>query len=100
MNIETADCFTDEEKALLTARLAQRLDQEGNLHIVSQEDRSQLVNKARSLAKLMVLLNSALHIDKKRKATKTPRATVLKRKSDKQSLSAKKQNRRKPAREE
>jgi ribosome-associated protein len=100
MNIETAEFFTTEEKALLTARLAHRLDLEGNLHIVSQEDRSQLVNKERTLVKLITLLTSSLHVDKKRKPTRTPRAVILKRKSDKQSISTKKENRKKPGREE
>jgi len=96
LNIEGAGFFSDEEKTLLNARLANRLDQEGNLHIVSQEDRSQLVNKERTVTKLLALLQTSLHIDKVRKPTKTPRSVILKRKSDKQSLSVKKQSRKRP----
>ena len=90
LNIEQSDVFTDDEKALLTVRLANKLDLEGNLHIVSQEDRSQLANKERTLLKLIALLKSSLHVDKKRKPTKTPRSVIMKRKSDKQSISSKK----------
>ena len=96
LNVEQADFLTDNEKALLTVRLANKLDLEGNLHIVSQEDRSQLANKERTLLKLMALLKSSLHVDKKRKPTKTPRSVIMKRKSDKQSISSKKENRKRP----
>jgi len=96
LNIDAAGFFSDEEKTLLNARLANRLDQEGNLHIISQEDRSQLVNKERTVTKLLALLQTSLHIDKFRKPTKTPRSVILKRKSDKQSLSVKKQSRKRP----
>lgn len=96
LNVEQADFLTDNEKALLTVRLANKLDLEGNLHIVSQEDRSQLANKERTLLKLIALLKSSLHVDKKRKPTKTPRSVIMKRKSDKQSISSKKENRKRP----
>jgi ribosome-associated protein len=97
LNINTAEFLSADEKALLQVRLANKLDQEGNLHVVSQEDRSQLVNKERSLEKLIRLLNEALHIDKIRKASRTPKSVLLKRKSDKQSLSQKKEGRKRPS---
>jgi len=96
-NIEDAGFLTETEKALLTARLANRLDQLGNLHIVSQEDRSQLVNKERSIAKLIAVLNDSLHVDKIRRPSRTPRSVIRKRKSDKQSLSLKKEGRKRPS---
>jgi len=96
LNIEATWFFTAEEKALLNERLAHRLDVEGNLHVISQNDRSQLMNKEDSIDKLIVLLTSALHIDKVRKPTRTPRSVIMKRKSDKQSLSVKKESRKRP----
>lgn len=95
-SISAADFFTPEEKALLEERLANRIDQEGNLHIVSQEDRSQLINKEHSIAKLIALLKLSLHVDKKRKPTRTPKSVLMKRRSDKKSLSLKKENRQRP----
>lgn len=92
----TADFFSLEEKALIAERLANRIDQEGNLHVISQEDRSQLVNKEQCITKLMALLKAALHVDKVRKPTRTPKSVIRKRKSDKQSLSVKKESRRRP----
>jgi ribosome-associated protein len=96
-NVAAADFFTLEEKALLAERLGNRIDQEGNLHVVSQEDRSQLINKDRSIDKLIDLLIVALHVNKIRKPSHTPRSVILKRKSDKQSISVKKANRRRPS---
>lgn len=97
LHIETAPFFTDEERSLLLERLAHRLDQEGSLHIVSQEDRSQLMNKERTVIKLIELLKIALHVQKKRKATKTPKSVIRKRLQDKQSVAAKKEFRKRPS---
>ncbi len=96
LHIASAEFFTSEEKILLAERLANRIDAEGNLHVVSQEDRSQLVNKEQSIIKLIALLKTSLHVDKKRKPTRTPKSVILKRKSDKQSIAVKKENRKKP----
>ena len=95
-NIAAAPFFSDEERVLLTERLAGRLDQEGNLHIVSQEDRSQLLNKEKTIAKLIALLKLALHVQKKRKPTKTPKSVIRKRLADKQSVAVKKEFRKRP----
>ncbi|WEK20317.1 MAG: alternative ribosome rescue aminoacyl-tRNA hydrolase ArfB [Candidatus Pedobacter colombiensis] len=95
-NIAEAYFFTDNERTLLTERLAGRIDQEGNIHVVSQEDRSQLLNKEKTIAKLIILLKSALHVQKKRKTTKIPKAVIRKRLADKQSVSAKKESRKRP----
>jgi len=93
-NVGSAGFFTAEEKALLYERLDNRMDQEGNLHVVSQEDRSQLINKERAIDKLIALLISSLHVNKVRKPSRTPRSVIMKRKSDKQSISVKKESRR------
>ena len=81
---------------MLRERLAGRLDQEGKLHIVSQEDRSQLLNKEKTIAKLIALLKSALHVQKKRKPTKVPKAVIRKRLANKQATAQKKESRKKP----
>ena len=95
-NIYGADFLTEPERFLLNERLSHRLDQEGNLHIVSQEDRSQLMNKERTIIKLISLLKSALHVQKVRKPTKTPKSVIRKRLADKQSTAVKKEMRRRP----
>jgi ribosome-associated protein len=95
-NLETAFFLTDEERALVTEKLASRLDQEGNLHVVSQEDRSQLLNKEKTIAKLITLLKATLHVQKKRKATKIPKSVIRKRLKDKQTVATKKESRKRP----
>ena len=95
-NPETAVFLTNEERVLVTERLANRLDQEGNLHVVSQEDRSQLLNKEKTIAKLIALLKSALHVQKKRKPTKIPKSVIRKRLKDKQTVATKKESRKRP----
>jgi ribosome-associated protein len=96
LHIASAEFFSPEQKLLLAERLANRLDQEGNLHIISQEDRSQLINKETTVNKLITLLSTALHVDKIRKPTRTPRSVIMKRKSDKKSIAMKKESRKRP----
>lgn len=96
-NIQQSIFFTEEQKNLLTERLAGRLDTEGNLHIISQEDRSQLLNKQRTILKLVDLLTRSLHVQKKRKPTKTPKSVIEKRLSNKSVIASKKENRKRPS---
>lgn len=95
-NLASASFLTDDERALLHERLAGRLDQDGNLHVVSQEDRSQLLNKEKTIVKLIALLKVALHVHKKRKPTKVPKAVIRKRLENKQSVAVKKESRKRP----
>lgn len=96
LNIEDTPFFNDGQRLLLRERLANRLDQDGNLHIISQEDRSQLMNKERTILKLITLFKSALHVQKLRKPTKTPKSVIRKRMEDKRSIAAKKSSRKRP----
>lgn len=93
-NLPNSLLFTSEQKALLLEKLTNRLDTVGNLHIVSQEDRSQLLNKQRTVFKLIALLTSALQVQKKRKSTKVPKAVVQKRLKSKAINAQKKANRK------
>ncbi|QNR83111.1 aminoacyl-tRNA hydrolase [Pedobacter riviphilus] len=96
-NIETFAYFTDEEKVLLKEKLQHRLDSEGLLHIVAQEDRSQLLNKERTIAKLIDLLKKALIVQKKRKPTKIPKGIIEKRLKNKAVTANRKESRKKPS---
>jgi ribosome-associated protein len=95
-NPAEAPLFTEAEKLLLLERLSKRLDQQGNLHIISQEDRSQLVNKEKAIDKLLILIRASLHVAKTRKASKIPKAVIRKRLANKQSTAFKKELRRRP----
>jgi len=95
-NIQQSGLFTEEQKTTIQAKIASRLDSEGNLHLVSQEDRSQLLNKQRVMIKLIALLTKAMHVQQKRKPTKIPKALIKKRLADKTANAAKKEYRKKP----
>lgn len=88
--------FSDEEKLRLQEKLEGKLDLEGNIHIISQKDRSQLANKEDAIEKLIILLTKALHVHKKRKPTKVPKSVIEKRLESKLATSSKKQNRKRP----
>ncbi|WP_406823546.1 alternative ribosome rescue aminoacyl-tRNA hydrolase ArfB [Pedobacter sp. KACC 23697] len=93
-NVEAFAYFTDEEKVRLKEKLQNRLDSECLLHIVSQEDRSQLLNKEKTIVKLIDLLKKALMVQKKRKPTKIPKGVIEKRLKNKASTAEKKRNRK------
>jgi len=97
LNIAEAGFLNETEKALVTERLAKRLDQEGNLHVIAQEDRSQLLNKELSLVKAVAIIKNALHVHKVRKPTKIPKSIIRRRLANKQSQAEKKVNRKRPA---
>ncbi|MDQ8006656.1 MAG: alternative ribosome rescue aminoacyl-tRNA hydrolase ArfB [Pedobacter sp.] len=96
-NIDDASFFSDDEKARLKEKLVSRLDSEGLLHVVSQEDRSQLLNKQRTVLKLMAILKAGLEVQKARKASKVPKAVKEKRLANKAANAQKKEGRRKPS---
>jgi ribosome-associated protein len=71
--------FTEEEKQLLTQKLASQLDSKGCIHVVSQANRSQLRNKTEAITRLTTLLLNALIKPKKRKPTKPSRGMIERR---------------------
>ncbi|RZK59071.1 MAG: aminoacyl-tRNA hydrolase [Pedobacter sp.] len=96
-NVQETLLFNEDEKALLLEGLKTKIDTEGNLHVVSQVDRSQLANKEISITKFLDLLKKSLTVQKKRKPTKIPKAVIAKRLANKSVTAVKKQNRAKPA---
>jgi ribosome-associated protein len=88
--------ISETQKLILLERLALKLDSEGILHIVSQESRSQVENKAIALKKLHTLVEKSLIVPKIRKATKMPRAIKEAIKEEKAANSARKTTRKKP----
>ena len=71
--------LTEEEKAILLDKLADRLTKDGMLQIVAQEERSQLGNKEIALKKMYAVLNKCFVARRKRKATKPSKGSVEKR---------------------
>jgi ribosome-associated protein len=94
LNIEESGLFTDDQKKMLTEKLSKRINSEGILQVITEEERSQYLNKERSLEKLIVLISRALHQPKLRKSTKPKKSAVEKRLKNKQQNALKKVNRR------
>ncbi|MGY3052258.1 ribosome-associated protein [Pedobacter sp. UYEF25] len=95
-DLTQTNAFSETEKMLLKHRLLNRLDSEGFLHISSQEERSQLLNKERTIKKLMLLLERSLKVDKPRKSSKIPKSVILKRLQNKAIRASRKKTRTKP----
>jgi ribosome-associated protein len=86
--------FIDQEKALLLTKLQSRLNKDGHLQVVCEEERSQYLNKEKALEKLHLILVRALHKPKVRKVTKPSKAMIAARLANKKIQAAKKENRK------
>ncbi|MFT3793579.1 alternative ribosome rescue aminoacyl-tRNA hydrolase ArfB [Flavobacterium sp.] len=95
-DVNASQSLSDEEKALLLKNLATRLTNENILILNADDDRSQLKNKAIVTQRFLEMIQKALVIPKKRKATKVPRSVIEKRIKAKRNQSEIKQSRRKP----
>jgi ribosome-associated protein len=95
-DVKNSHALTDEEKILLTSKLASKLTSEQVLILSCDEDRSQLKNKTIVTKRFLELIKTALIVPKKRKPTQIPRGVIEKRIKAKRNLSEIKQNRRKP----
>jgi ribosome-associated protein len=93
-NARLTRALDDARREHVLARLASRLDGEGNVRVVASEFRSQRQNREAAEARLADLLRRALHVPKKRKATKPSRAAKAKRLDEKRKHSEKKRERR------
>lgn len=85
--------LSEEEKATLNEKLANRLSKEGSIRVECDDTRSQLKNKELCVQRLFLLLENALKKDKKRIATKIPKSVIRKRLDDKKRNADKKENR-------
>jgi ribosome-associated protein len=94
-HIQNSQLLTEEEKAKLHEKLANKINQEGFLIITAQETRSQLKNKELVVQKFYELLKKAFFVPKKRKPTKIPKAVKAQRLESKKIDGEKKANRRK-----
>ncbi|HEY1007197.1 MAG TPA: alternative ribosome rescue aminoacyl-tRNA hydrolase ArfB [Sphingobacteriaceae bacterium] len=93
-DIRASGLFTAEEKELLVGKLMSRLHGECCLRVVSDEERSQLMNKQKALKKLFRILEQGLYRERIRKATRPGKGAVEKRLRLKQHQAEKKISRR------
>ncbi len=78
-DINTSVLLTEEQKIKILERLKNRINKEGILQIIVQEERSQLGNKEIAIAKFYELLQKCFIEKKKRRATKPSRSSKEKR---------------------
>jgi len=82
-NISVSSGFSEDEKELILRKLKNKINKDGELLIVSQTERSQLLNKQAAIEKFYLLISKALTIPKSRKATRPTFTSKLKRLEEK-----------------
>ena len=95
-HIPNSELISKEEKVLLLQKLKNKINKDGELIIVSQEERSQFKNKEAAIEKFINILKEALTPIKKRIATIPSKASKEKRLDEKKLVSEKKSQRKKP----
>lgn len=95
-NVESATSLSLKEKERIRLKLASKLTKDSVFILQCDEARSQHKNKKLVIERFFKMLKNALHIPKKRKATKPSKAAIEKRLNAKKNASTKKVNRQKP----
>jgi ribosome-associated protein len=94
-SISNSQILSEGEKSILMEKLASRITTDGELIVVSQDERTQLRNKLNCIEKFYELINKALTPRKKRKPTRPTKASQEKRIDKKRQKSVKKELRKK-----
>ena len=94
-NINNSLILSEEQKAIVSKKLASKINSEGFLQVKSQVYRSQLENKQEVVKKMHALIEQAIKKEKKRIATKPSAGSREKRLESKKKQSSHKQNRQK-----
>ena len=82
-DFRTSHLLSDAQKERLWTKIGHMLTAEGYLQFRSDEFRDLERNKKRCLEKIAALVKDALHVPKKRKATKPTRSSKIKRREQK-----------------
>jgi ribosome-associated protein len=94
-NLSNSARLTGKEKILIAEKLANKINRDGELIIVSQSERSQLKNKNVAIEKFYSLISKALTVRKKRRPTSPTRKSKEDRLNVKRLRSSVKRTRRK-----
>ncbi len=86
--------FSQEEKARIRIKLANKLNNQDELVVASEEERSQGWNRELAINRLRFLVSKALLIPKKRRPTRPTRSSKLKRLESKKKHAQKKSARK------
>ncbi len=90
IKIDECDLFTDDEKIIILEKLANKLNNENELIIVRQTERSQLKNKEKAIEAFYLLIEKTLKPKKIRVKSKPSKASIRKRLEDKKKNAEKK----------
>lgn len=82
-NLLQSSSFTENERELLFRKLKNKINKEGELLIISQSERSQILNKEAAIEKFYLMISKALTIPKYRRATRPTYTSKLKRLEEK-----------------
>jgi ribosome-associated protein len=82
-NLILTSGFSEKEKELIFRKLKNKINKDGELLIVSQSERTQLLNKQFAIEKFYNLISKALTTPKYRRATKPTFTSKLKRLEEK-----------------
>lgn len=93
-NIWGSSVLDDKTKEKLISKLSGKLDKDGNLHVISQTERTQLGNRKKTVEKFESVLSNAFKPEKKRKPTKKSKAVKQKILEEKRKHGEKKKKRR------
>jgi ribosome-associated protein len=78
-DVGSSGLFSEEEKLLITTKLKNRINNDGELIITSQSERTQLMNKAKAIERFYELISKALTIPVKRRSTRPTLSSKIKR---------------------
>ena len=98
-DVDASPALTDDQKALVRERLANRISTDGILVLQSSEYRSQTRNREAVVARFATLLADALRVRASRRPTRPTKAARRRRLEAKKQRAQTKALRRKPTRE-
>ncbi len=93
-SVGKSQALTAEEKAQVRLKLANRINNNDEVVILSEEERSQLQNRISAVSRLQTLVKRALHVPKRRRPTRPTKASKIKRLETKKRQSLLKAGRR------
>ncbi|MFN8258977.1 MAG: alternative ribosome rescue aminoacyl-tRNA hydrolase ArfB [Bacteroidales bacterium] len=94
-DVQGSALLNEEEKHLISEKLANKINEKGFLQITSQSERTQLGNKEKCIEKFYQMLEKALTVKPKRKKSKPSKAAVQRRLDDKKHQAGIKKERKK-----
>lgn len=87
--------FTEAEKQRILSGSGKAIKDDGSIHIICSEGRSQYLNKKKAIEKFFLLMEKCLKPVKKRRKTRIPKEEREKRMAEKKLRTEKKQGRKK-----